>query len=216
MATINAGDVPINENQVDGTELARRLERLYAAFHSQNSSASRPPAITPGALWAQTVGGSFDIMMFDGTNDIKIGGSTGNAGPQGPAGADGAPGPQGPAGPGANQELNTYNSVTFAAVTSTGEVTAFSDERLKVNWQDLPNDLVDQLATLLAGTYERVDTNEIQIGVGAQSLQKFMPQAVKENAEGILSVAYGNAALAACVALAKRVVALEEKLNGNS
>jgi hypothetical protein len=43
-----------------------------------------------------------------------------------------------------------------------------------------------------------------------------MPQAVKENAEGILSVAYGNAALAACVALAKRVVALEEKLNGNS
>lgn len=86
MAIINPGDVPINEAQVDGTELARRLERLYGAFHSQNSSATRPPAITAGALWAKTIAGGFDIMMFDGTNDIKIGGSTGNAGPQGPAG----------------------------------------------------------------------------------------------------------------------------------
>jgi hypothetical protein len=74
MAIINPGDVPINENQVDGTELARRLERLYSAFHSQNSGAARPPSVTAGAIWSKTATGGFDVMMFDGTNDIKIGG----------------------------------------------------------------------------------------------------------------------------------------------
>ena len=73
MAIINPGDVPINEGQVDGTELARRLERLYAVVHSQNSSASRPPAITPGGIWSKTVTGGFDVMVYDGTSDIKIG-----------------------------------------------------------------------------------------------------------------------------------------------
>jgi hypothetical protein len=73
MAIINPGDVPINEGQVDGTELARRLERLYAVVHSQNSSASRPPAITPGGIWSKTVAGGFDVMVYDGTQDVKIG-----------------------------------------------------------------------------------------------------------------------------------------------
>lgn len=73
MSIINPGDVPINEAQVDGTELARRLERLYAVVHSQNSSATRPPAITAGGLWSKTVTGGFDVMLFDGTADVKIG-----------------------------------------------------------------------------------------------------------------------------------------------
>jgi len=73
MAIINPGDVPINESQVDGTELARRLERLYAVVHSQNSSQTRPPAVTEGGIWSKTVTGGFDLMLFDGTNDVKIG-----------------------------------------------------------------------------------------------------------------------------------------------
>jgi hypothetical protein len=43
-------------------------------------------------------------------------------------------------------------------------------------------------------------------------LQKILPEAVSENASGTLSVAYGNAALAACVELAKEVVKLREEL----
>jgi hypothetical protein len=39
-----------------------------------------------------------------------------------------------------------------------------------------------------------------------------MEHAVVENEKGELSVAYGNAALVACVKLAQRVVALEAKL----
>jgi hypothetical protein len=77
MSIINVGDAEINENQVDGTELARRLERLYSAFHSQNSNATRPPYVTAGGLWSKTVTGGFDLMIFDGTTDYKIG-SVGN------------------------------------------------------------------------------------------------------------------------------------------
>jgi hypothetical protein len=73
MAIINPGDNVINESQVDGTELARRLERFYASFHSQNSSTARPPAIGAGGLWSKTVTGGFDVMLFDGANDVKIG-----------------------------------------------------------------------------------------------------------------------------------------------
>lgn len=73
MSIINIGDTPINENQVDGTELARRLERLYLAFHSQNSNVTRPPYITAGGIWSKTINGGFELMLFDGAVDTKIG-----------------------------------------------------------------------------------------------------------------------------------------------
>lgn len=73
MSIINVGDIPINENLVDGTELARRLERLYAAFHSQNSSATRPPYVTAGGIWSNTVTNGFEVKLFDGVNDVKLG-----------------------------------------------------------------------------------------------------------------------------------------------
>lgn len=95
---------------------------------------------------------------------------------------------------------------------ASGDVTAFSDERLKTDWSDLPSDLVSLLAQVRAGTYTRTDTGQRQIGVSAQSLQPVMPEAVRENADGTLSVAYGQAALAACVALAREVQALREAL----
>lgn len=95
--------------------------------------------------------------------------------------------------------------------TATGNVTAFSDERLKTDWQGLPG-LVDDIAGVKMGTYTRVDTGERQVGVSAQSLQGVLPEAVMQNDEGVLSVAYGNAALAACVALAREVVELRARL----
>lgn len=58
---------------------------------------------------------------------VAISGPTGPQGPQGPQGIQGptgATGPQGPAGPGANQELNTYNNVTFNTVSTGGPIYA--------------------------------------------------------------------------------------------
>jgi hypothetical protein len=94
-----------------------------------------------------------------------------------------------------------------------------SDERLKSDWQDLPEDFVNLLALVKHGEYTRIDTPSAvrQVGVSAQSLQKALAVAVIENDEGYLSVAYGNAALVACIQLAKRVINLElelKKMNG--
>lgn len=101
---------------------------------------------------------------------------------------------------------------TPAAITAVGDITAFSDERLKTNWRLLSPTFLDDLAELKVGIYERTDTGETQVGVGAQSLQRFLPQAVREGTSGMLSVAYGNAALAACVMLAREVRELKKKV----
>lgn len=93
-------------------------------------------------------------------------------------------------------------------------VTAYSDETLKRDWAAVPADYVDRLAKLLAGTYTRTDTGERQAGVGAQSLLPLLPETVLRDENGVLSVAYGNAAMVSCVALAQRLIAIEERLEG--
>lgn len=124
----------------------------------------------------------------------------------------------------ANGVLNFYNSaanlaityiddvgnLTAAGVLSGSNITGTSDERLKSEWESLPADFVERLATVKSGTYARVDLKDEQrhAGVGAQSLRALLPEAVFEGASGMLSVAYGNAALVACVELAKEVVRL--------
>lgn len=96
-------------------------------------------------------------------------------------------------------------------LTASGNITAFSDERLKEDW-DSTDGLIEGLAFVKSGTYRMKSTGVRHVGVSAQSLQSVLPEAVVENEEGTLSVAYGNAALVACVELAKRVLRLEQEL----
>jgi len=104
---------------------------------------------------------------------------------------------------------------TFAGVTgdftSPGNVTAYSDEKLKTEWNSLPSDFLQLLANVKNGTYTRVDTKIRQVGVSAQSLKTAMPEAVIDGET--LSVAYGNAALAAAVELAKEVCEHKTEIN---
>lgn len=88
-----------------------------------------------------------------------------------------------------------------------------SDERLKEDWEELHDSFVEDLAGLLSGKFTDKRTGERRFGVGAQSLQRFMPEAVKESIGGMLGVAYGDAALVACVKLAQRVVDLTKRVN---
>lgn len=90
-----------------------------------------------------------------------------------------------------------------------GNVTGYSDERLKTDWVTPSHDFIHRLAQVKTGTYTRVDTGDRQAGVSAQSLQEVLPEAVTESVSGMLSVAYGNAALYTCVVLAKEVVRLK-------
>lgn len=110
--------------------------------------------------------------------------------------------------------LGTITTGTWnaGAITSSGTITANSDETLKTNWRGLSADFVEQLAKVKHGTYDRTDIELTQDGVAAQSLQKLMPNSVLKGANGILSVAYGNAALVSAIKLAERVVALEARL----
>jgi hypothetical protein len=97
-------------------------------------------------------------------------------------------------------------------LTMLANVTAYSDERVKTNWRNLHPDFVERLAEVKHGIYDRTDQTATQVGVSAQSLQKIMEHAVMENADGQLSVAYGNAALVSAVELAKRVVDQETRI----
>jgi hypothetical protein len=108
-------------------------------------------------------------------------------------------------------QMPSYSLSVGGSITAGGNVTAYSDERLKTNWRDLPADFIEQLAKVKHGVYDRTDQEMTQVGVSAQSLQPVMPNAVIED-DGKLSVAYGNAALVAAIKLAERVVALEAKL----
>lgn len=72
-----------------------------------------------------------------------------------------------------------------------GNVTAFSDARLKTNIEPISN-AVDKVLSLTGITYTRKDTNAVGTGLIAQDVQKVLPQAVLENEDGYLSVAYGN------------------------
>lgn len=114
-----------------------------------------------------------------------------------------------------NQAHNTATAFTFnpstGALSATSMVSS-SDERKKTNWRDLPEDFVEQLALVKNGIFDRIDQENSEVGVSAQSLQKVLNQAVITDDEGFLSVMYGNVALVACIKLAERVLELEAKL----
>ena len=93
-----------------------------------------------------------------------------------------------------------------------GNVTAYSDERVKANWRKLDDGFLVNLANVKSGIYDRTDVEITQAGVSAQSLREVLPEAVIESHDGDLSVAYGNAAMVSAIELAKKVVALQNKV----
>lgn len=81
---------------------------------------------------------------------------------------------------------------TSGNLTMVGNVTAYSDARVKTNIKTIDNALSKVLA-LRGVTYNRTDLEDKseQIGVIAQEIKEILPQVVQEN-EGHYSVAYGN------------------------
>jgi hypothetical protein len=161
-----------------------------SALTTQNAGQSGPQVLGSGgggAVWSMHRPGAYGLNIgLDTDNIFRIGGWSA-----------------------ANNRLQMDMT---GNLTMSGNVTAFSDERLKKNWNDLPAGFVESLANVKMGTYERIDSGEIQVGVSAQSLQPVMPQAINVDADGMLSVSYGNAALAAAVAMAREIVELKARL----
>ena len=107
-----------------------------------------------------------------------------------------------------------FGSCLSYNVKASANVTAYSDERLKRNWEPLCDNFVEKLAGVKVGTYERIDLPIVQVGVSAQSLEKVLPEAVSTATDDLQtkSVAYGNAALASAVMLAQEVVELKKMM----
>lgn len=95
-----------------------------------------------------------------------------------------------------------------------GNVTAYSDERLKKDWVALPADFIARLATVKSGTYTRVDSGARQAGSSAQDWKTLLPEVVSASNDEAqtLSLAYGNAALVSAVELAKDNVELRARI----
>ena len=98
-----------------------------------------------------------------------------------------------------SSQFKWYGGTTLAATlsgagafTAVGNVTAFSDARVKTNIKTIDNALSKVLA-LRGVTYNRTDLEDKseQIGVIAQEVKEILPQVVQEN-DGHYSVAYGN------------------------
>jgi hypothetical protein len=110
--------------------------------------------------------------------------------------------------PNGTSRMGTINA---DSLYSYGNVTAYSDESLKKDWEELPKDYVEQLAKVLSGKYTRIDINERQAGVGANSFKTILPEVIRMS-NGYMGVDYGNAALVSAVELAKRVVEQDTRI----
>ena len=82
-------------------------------------------------------------------------------------------------------------TLASGAITSSGNITAFSDERLKTNIKTIESGL-DKVSKMRGVTFNRDD--KLDSGVIAQELEEIAPELVKtaDDEMGTKSVAYGN------------------------
>src|SRR5690606_13558032 len=98
-------------------------------------------------------------------------------------------------------------------LTATGDVTAYSDSRLKTDIAPIDNAL-SKIEQLTGYTYTRIDTGAKQTGLIAQDVLKVLPEAVTvpTNDDQYHSLAYGNMAglfVEAIKELTQRIMVLE-------
>jgi hypothetical protein len=87
---------------------------------------------------------------------------------------------------------STGTSINVAgSIIAAGNVTAYSDIRLKTDVQPIENAL-DKVKQINGVTYTRKENNKRQTGVIAQDVLKVLPEAIEGSEEGMYSVAYGN------------------------
>lgn len=139
---------------------------------------------------ARTING----VAFDGTANITIADSTkvpisGNSTIQG--------------------NLTMTGACNAASITSTGNVTAYSDRRVKSDLKEVSESL-DKLKTLTAYEYLMITTNEKSMGFMADEVEKVFPTAVIEDENGIKKVAY----IQLIAPIVEAIKELEERIKG--
>jgi hypothetical protein len=102
-------------------------------------------------------------------------------------------------------------------LTMAGNVTAYSDARLKENIITV-TDALGLVGRMRGVTYTRTDTGEAGVGVIAQEMLEILPQVVQQGIgdDDTLSVAYGNIVgvlIEAIKELENKVTTLESRLH---
>ena len=115
--------------------------------------------------------------------------------------------------------INTDGSMyCFSSFTASGDVTAYSDIRVKDNIETIPN-AIDKVKSIRGVTFTRTDNddNKKYMGVIAQELLNVIPEVVSETDSGMYTVAYGNITAVLIEAIKeqqKQIDELKAKLDG--
>jgi len=86
---------------------------------------------------------------------------------------------------------STYKLDVSGTIRATGDVIAYSDIRVKENITTIEKAL-DKVKKLRGVEYNKIDNTEKSIGVIAQEIEEVIPEVVREDDQGMKSVAYGN------------------------
>lgn len=89
-----------------------------------------------------------------------------------------------------------YKLHVVGDIFATGNITAFSDQRLKTDLQII-EDSIEKVIQCRGYTYKRIDGDYAEsetrhVGLIAQELEKVLPEAVSTDADGYKSVNYNN------------------------
>ena len=112
----------------------------------------------------------------------------------------------------------SYKLDVNGTIRATGDVIAYSDIRVKENITTIENAL-DKVKKLRGVEYNKIDNPERSIGVIAQEIEEVIPEVVKEDSEGMKSVAYGNITAVLIEAIKeqqKQIEELKSIINGSS
>jgi len=116
--------------------------------------------------------------------------------------------------------IDLYNSVCYVdgAITASGDITAFSDARVKENVETLEGAL-DKTLKLRGVSYTRTDIEDksTKIGVIAQEILEVVPEVVSQDENGMYAVSYGNITALLIEAIKeqqKQIDELKEIING--
>ena len=95
------------------------------------------------------------------------------------------------------------------AIIAAGNVTAYSDIRLKEDIEVITN-AIDKVKQITGITYTRKENGKRQTGVIAQDVLKVLPEAVEGSNDSMYSVAYGNMVGLLVEAIKEQQIQIEE------
>ena len=144
----------------------------YAGSSSAGGSATTALACTGNSATATKLATARQIngVNFDGTANITIKDSTKLATTGGTI---------------------SGNLTVTGAIVANGNVTAYSDRRLKTDIVKITNAL-DKVNQINGYTFTMLGIGQRQAGVIAQEIEKVLPEVVVQNENGYLTVMYGN------------------------